>query len=40
MIPPSFLVLYILVGSLCRIGSMALRLGSAALSLDLLLHGA
>jgi hypothetical protein len=40
MIPPSFLALRILLGSLRRIGSMALRLGSAALGLDLLLHGA
>jgi hypothetical protein len=40
MIPPSFLVLYILMGSLCRIGSTALRLGGAVLGLDLLLHGA
>ncbi|MEY4359310.1 MAG: hypothetical protein RLZZ631_796 [Cyanobacteriota bacterium] len=40
MIPPSFLALYVLLGSLRGIGSMALRLGSAALGLDLLLHGA
>jgi len=40
MIPPSFLALYVLVRSVRRIGSMALRLGMAGLGLDLLLHGA
>jgi hypothetical protein len=40
MIPPSFLVLYVLLASVHRIGAMALRLGTAALGLDLLLHGA
>ena len=40
MIPPSFLALYVLLHSLRRIGSMALRLSSLALGLDLLLHGA
>ena len=41
MIPPSFLALYVLLlRSVRRIGSMALRLGMAGLGLDLLLHGA
>ena len=40
MIPPSFLALYVLLHSLRRIGSMALRLAMAGLGLYLLLHGA
>jgi hypothetical protein len=40
MIPPSFLALYVLLGCLRRLGSMALRLTTAALGLDLWLHGA
>lgn len=36
MIPPSFLALYVLLRSVRRIGSMALRLGMAGLGLDLL----
>ena len=40
MIPPSFLVLYVLLRVVRRIGSMALRLSTAAVGLDLLWHGA
>ncbi|MCS5694185.1 hypothetical protein NZK33_19710 [Cyanobium sp. FGCU-6] len=40
MIPPSFLALYVLLGSVRRIASMVLRLSTAALGLDLLLRGA
>ena len=39
MIPPSFLALYVLLRSVRRIGSMILRLSTAALGLALLLHG-
>ncbi|MEB3332085.1 MAG: hypothetical protein VKI83_06300 [Synechococcaceae cyanobacterium] len=39
MIPPSSLALYVLLHSIGRIGAIALRLVSAALGLDLLLHG-
>jgi hypothetical protein len=40
MIPPSFLALSVLLHSVRRFGSMALRLAIAALGFDLLLHGA
>jgi hypothetical protein len=40
MIPPRFLALYVLLSSIRRIGSLALRLSTAALCLDLLLRGA
>lgn len=40
MIPPRFLVLYVLLGSMRRIGSIALRLCTVGLCLNLLLHGA
>lgn len=40
MIPPSFVALYALLRSMRRIGTMALRLISAGLGFELLLHGA
>ncbi|MFI0402017.1 MAG: hypothetical protein ACH34U_03760 [Cyanobium sp.] len=39
MIPPRFLALYVLLSSMRRIGSIALRLCTAGLCVDLLLHG-
>lgn len=39
MIPPSFLALYALLRSVRSFGSLALRLSTAALGLDLLLRG-
>jgi hypothetical protein len=40
MIPPRFLALCVLITTIRRIGSLALRLCIAGLCLDLLLHGA
>lgn len=40
MIPPQFMAFYRLIQSARSIGSFAMRLGMAALGLDLLLHGA